>query len=203
MNLPKPYLSHTQMSLWLKSPEQYKQQYFEGHRFEPTPYMRHGQTIAKLIEQNHESVRFVPRLQYPEHEIRTVIAGVPTLSYLDSFENHPRFSFLEYKCSKNEWSQEMVDASSQLLFYAAAIRAAYGSLPSAAHLVWLHTRLVTAVPDSRGVVWEEVGDGVIELTGDAQFFPRVIVADEVDAFEEEIVRVAFEISEAWKLYKQN
>ena len=193
MNLPKNYLSHTQMSLWLKSPEQYKQQYFEGHRFEPTPYMRHGQAIAKLIEQNHESVRFVPRLRYPEHEIRTIIAGVPTLSYLDSFENHPRFSFLEYKCSKNPWDQKMVDASQQMLFYSAAIRAAYGSLPKTAHLVWLHTRLVTAVPDPRGVVWEE---DVIELDGSATILERKIIAEEVDNFEQEIVTVAQQISEA-------
>ena len=196
MNLPKPYLSHTQMSLWLKSPEQYKQQYFEGHRFEPTPYMRHGQAIAKLIEQNHESVRFVPRLRYPEHEIRTVIAGVPTLSYLDSFDTNP-YQFLEYKTSKNKWDSSMVESCDQLRFYACAIKAVYGSLPELCHLVWLRTSVVSEIMDERGVTWQEIGDGRIILTGEAQMFPKVFTAGEIDLFEQKIREIAEQISLAY------
>jgi len=153
--------------------------------------------VAKLLERNDPSVQYVPRLRYPEHEIRTVIAGVPTLSYLDSFDTHP-FRLLEYKTSKNPWTQEMVNTSGQLLFYAAAIRAAYGSLPDSCHLVWLHTETVQKVKDSRGIVWDEIDGEEVVLTGEAQIFPRRILTDEVDAFQIEIRRVAEEISEAWK-----
>lgn len=200
MSPTNPHLSHTQYVLWLKSPEQYRAQYFEGKRFEPTAPMRFGGTVAKLIERNDPNVCFVPRLQYPEHEIRTVIAGVPTLSYLDSFDMHP-FRVLEYKTSKNPWTQEMVEQSTQLLFYAAAVRAAYGALPASTHLVWLRTKTITAVIDERGIVWEEIGGDGVVLSGEAQIFPRIITAEEADAFEVELRRVAEEISEEWERYE--
>lgn len=199
MNLPRPYLSWSQLDLWRHSPEQYKRRYFMNETFEPTAPMRFGKTVAELIEKDHPSVRFVPRLKYPEHKIETRIAGIPTLSFLDSFDNHPP-ALLEYKTGRTEWTPEKVQKHDQILFYCAAIRAAYNILPETVYLVWLPTRVVSAVPDPRGIMWDEIDGEEIALTGEAQIFPRSISVDAVDAFEIEIRRVAGEISKAWKEY---
>lgn len=202
MSPTNPHLSWSQLDVWRRSPTEYARRYFAGERFEPTAPMRFGKDIATLIERNDPSVRFVPRLKYPEHKIETVIAGVPTLSFLDSFDNTPP-ALLEYKTGATMWTAEKVAKHDQLLFYCAAIRAAYNILPKVVHLVWLRTQVVSAVPDERGVVWDEVDGGVISLTGEAVIFPRTIFEDEVNLFEEEIVRVAGEIESAWGVYQND
>jgi RecB family exonuclease len=120
---------------------------------------------------------------------------VPTLSFLDSFQREP-IAFQEYKTGKTPWTQERVDKHGQLLMYCSALRASLGAYPACVHLIWLRTQEVSV---TNGMLRNRE----IELTGEAQIFPRYFTKEELDAFDEELLKVALEISEAYGEYKKN
>ena len=192
--LPKKYLSSSQVELWEKNPARYRYEYFENGKRLETIYLKFGSRIHKMIEDgSHEEM--LPGLPtYPERELRitTEVRGVPVLAYLDG--NDPeRNEFGDYKTGKTPWTQSKLQKAEQMLFYAVILRIRQGRIPSRCGLHWIETR------DDGG---DETGafrnDKTVALTGKYESLYRTFDERELDRMEEKIVRVAREISDAYR-----
>lgn len=191
------------MQCWRTNKERYRREYFEKGRKLDTRELRFGKSIAKMIE-NRDHHTLLPNLiLYPwiEFEIRTDVRGVPILSFLDTC-NHHRGIFREFKTGKvgkdgnPPWTQAKVQKHDQLLFYAVALRAKTGEMPRHCHLDWIET---VDNPVEEGDFWSRV-DRDIKVTGNIKSFQREFDKRELDRMEEEIEKIALEISDAYRKF---
>lgn len=192
--LPKPHLSWSQMSCWLSNPTRYRKEYFEAGEKLDTKYLRFGKGIAGLIEEGKHKELLPDLVVYdkPEFEIKTVVAGVPVLSYLDSYDSVNNV-FREYKTGKLPWNQSRVQKHDQLVFYATALKWSVGKMPEYCDLDWIQTK-------EGGVELEDFwrsNERQINVTGLIKEFHREFDEREVERMENLIVKVATEISEAY------
>lgn len=194
--LPKPYLSYSQIDLWLRSPVQYKKRYFENQQTPTTPELRFGSHIGKLLEDNHKSVSHIRRFDIPEQPLNVTIDGVPFMGFIDTFDSMKK-QIGEYKTGVVPWTQERVNTHKQLDLYSLAVQELFGSVHETCYLVWLPTRKVK--PKTKGLISHEDSHS-IELTGEVVEFERIITQDERDFARKLLVRVANEISEAYQEY---
>ena len=187
--LPTGYISYTQYNLWKKNKERYIKQYFEGADKLDTPYLRFGKRIAEMIE-NGTIKQLLPELdvyEIKEHEIKVKVKDVPILSYLDSYNADDNL-FYEFKTGKIAWTQAKVLKHEQLVFYAMALKWVIGNKPDFCHLVWIETK------DN-----EEMGlSNNINITGKIQKFKRIFSDFEIERMENDIQKVALEISTEYK-----
>lgn len=192
--LPKKYLSASQMELWEKSPDRYRSEYFEKGKKLRTRYLEFGGYIHKMIEDGtyHEHL---PGLRvYSERELRLTaeIRGVPCLSYIDG--NDPvEAEFGDYKTGKAAWTQARLQKSEQMLFYAVMLRVRTGKTPTRCGLHWIETY---DHEDKEQSFWQD--DKQVKLTGRVLTFYRQFDERELDRMEVKILRVAQEISEAYR-----
>ena len=193
--LPKGYLSYSQMTTWQQNKKRYISEYFEKGKRLDTRELRFGKSIAKMIEDG-EHKELLPNLEVysiVESEHRTVIEGVPTLSYLDT-EDPSLNLFKEFKTGKNPWTQAKVEKHKQLPFYATVLTEVRGKRPEYCDLEWIETE------DFAGDgFWGEV-DKSIRVTGRIVSFRRYFLDEEIEAMRQEIRKTAEEISEAYKLF---
>lgn len=202
MNLPKEYLSWSQINCWLKNKEQYRQQYYFGKKSPDTPQMMYGREIAEALENNDPALTHIPRYANPEQSLKVTLDGIPLIGYLDSYDPK-KHAFLEYKTSSNEktWSAVSVRKHDQLTMYSMMIEEQYGKVRNLCHLVELKT------------AWKEYDverefDGMtlvskkrrLELTGEFNMFPRRIEKWERERMKEIIRRVATEIEQDYAAY---
>lgn len=183
--LPKNYLSYSAMTCWLTNKERFRREYFENAEKLETKYLHFGKMAAKAREG-----RELKPGEITEYEIRVEIKGVPILSYLDFYDSNNNI-FEEDKTGKQPWTHTRVHQHEQLVYYATALRAKTGKMPQSCTLNWFETR-------------EHEGGGLhydgVEFTGLVKNFPRVLDERECDRMEELILKVAEEISEAYKKY---
>lgn len=59
MILPKPYLSWSQLTMWVKSPDRYRKEYFESTDKLDTKYLRFGSSFASMVEDLGDIMRRV------------------------------------------------------------------------------------------------------------------------------------------------
>ena len=131
---PRPYLSHTQLSLWERSPAKYKEIYLENGRIPINRGMAFGKMIANALQDdagtddplNDLIIANLPKFDKMEFEIEGTLSGVPLYGKLDSFNNKTKKAFKEYKTGRIPWTQKMVDRSDQITFYCTLIYAKYG-----------------------------------------------------------------------------
>lgn len=195
--LPKPYLSWSQLSCWLQNPARFRKEYFEAGTKLDTKYLRFGKGIAELIETGKHKELLPDLIVYdkPEFEIRTEVFGVPILSYLDSYDSVNNV-FLEFKTGKLPWTQSKVQKHDQLTFYAVALKHSLGNIPKYCDLVWIQTK-------DGGMEIEDFwrsNEKQVNVTGYIKSFHREFDEREISRMEETIVRVAKEISEAYKKF---
>jgi len=139
---PRPYLSYTQMRIWEKSPELYRQIYILGNIQEETAAMRLGKELAEALELNRESdislinyaKIFLPAYPKREFELKHKINGIVMLGKLDGFDPKKRI-IGEYKLGNTKWSQRMADKCDQLTFYETIY---YFKYKRPANFLWLH-----------------------------------------------------------------
>jgi len=194
--LPKPHLSWSQMTCWLSNPVRFRKEYFEAGKKLSTKYLRFGSGIAKLIEEGKHTELIPDLLVYdtPEYEIKTEVLGVPILSYLDSYDSKNNV-FYEVKTGKLPWTRATVIKHGQLVFYATALKHSIGKMPEYCDLQWIETR---DAPKSVETGLQNESDDLINVTGRVLSFHREFHEIEVERMEEQIVRVANEISEAYQ-----
>lgn len=220
--LPKGYLSYSQMTVWETNPERYMREYFLKGKKLDTKYLRFGKGIAKLIEELcvlmeagdslevaveklgtlHNLTDGTKKVLYDldtegisEYEIRTVINGVEVLSFLDKYRSDVNL-FREFKTGKIAWTQVKVQKHEQLPFYASALRAKLGEMPDWCYLDWIETE---EKGDEEETFFSEF-DKKINCTGKIKSFRRVFDERECDRMDDKILRVATEISDAYKAF---
>jgi hypothetical protein len=196
--LPKPHLSWSQLTCWITNPTRYRREYFENGKKLDTKYLTFGKNIATLIE-NGQHKELLPELECydtPEHEIKCLVDGVPILSKLDSYDSEKHI-FREYKTGTQKWDKARVQKHDQLLFYAVALKwsDARGA-PVFCDLDWIETK------ESGGEsvdFWRE-NNKILHITGRIVSFHREFDEREIERMEQLIVKVAYEISDAYQEY---
>ncbi len=184
------------MELWKKNPTRYKYEYFERGKRLKTRYLEFGNKVHEMIE-NGSYHHILPGLTvYPERELKieTTVNGVPVLAFIDGCEPEENI-FGDYKTGKKPWTQQMLQKSEQMLFYATIFRVTTGRMPAHCEIHWLET---TENCDESSTFWKE--DRKLSLTGKTVTFRRHFDERELDRMEAEILKVAMEISEAYKQF---
>ena len=195
--LPRKYLSWSQLSCWQTNKARYRKEYFENSDKLDSHYMRFGKGIAKLIETG-EHKELLPDLviyDKPEFKIQCDVAGIPILSFLDSYNSFENV-FREYKTGKHPWTQSKVQRHDQLVFYATALKWSVGKMPEFCDLDWIET-----VEDNGATedFWRKTGH-IIHVTGRIFSFHREFDERETERMEQLLIRTAEEISEAYVSY---
>lgn len=185
--LPTGYVSYSQCMMWLQNPERYRKEYFDGQDKLDTKYLRFGKGAAQAREN-----RVLKPGEITEFEVRVDVRGVPVLSFIDFYDSNNNI-FEEDKTGKHPWTQSRVQKHEQLPFYATVLRAKTGKMPQSCKLNWFQTK----ENDEVGGLQNE-----IEFTGVEKPFTREFDERECDRIEDMIVKVANEISEAYKQYIQ-
>jgi len=157
--------------------------------------MRYGKGIAKLIEAG-EHKTLLPELvlyEKPEFKIQCDIAGIPILSFLDTYNPEVNV-FREYKTGKHPWTQTKVQRHDQLVFYATALKWSTGKMPEFCDLDWIETVEDNAAAEED--FWRKNGK-IIHVTGRIFSFHREFDERETERMEQLIIRTAEEISNAY------
>ena len=196
--LPKKHLSWSQIELWLKSKSEYQKRYFEGKKGYTTKYMSYGSRLGELIaardifdftEAETKVYSSLPKMDIYEYRIESEKDGfdfpVNVLAFVDAAKSDLS-EIHEYKTSKNPWSQSKVDSHGQLDIYAWGVYEKTGKIPKV-KLYWIETT--------------EHENGKIEATGKVEEFERVVTIEQIGAIKELILKVAGEISEAYKKWQ--
>lgn len=208
-DLPKGYLSYSQINMWLKSPNSYRKAYFQGKKTFDTAYTRFGKNIASELENEHiedEILSQVPRFSNPEEKIELEIEGVPFLGFIDSY-NPDIQAFREYKTGirnksgKSPWDIQKVYTHLQLPLYSLAIQEQFGNVQDKCYLDWIETEWIEKEIEFEGHILKS-GDKELRLTGYVETFERIIPQAERDATKELLVKVAQEISDDYKEFKK-
>ncbi len=167
IQLPRGYLSYSQMVLWQSHPERYAKIYFDGRDElrHDNKGMAYGKVVADALEAGAQTddlltdaaMLILPKYDIMDKEIRTELPTsrgyIPLLGKPDSMDSST-FSFLEYKTGKNAWTQASAQKHSQLLFYATCIYLAHKVVPPSVKLVWIETEWVDDVVKPTGRVEE-------------------------------------------------
>jgi hypothetical protein len=201
--LPKPHISWSQLQCWLSSPARYRREYFENGRKLDTKFLQFGKNIAKLIEEGKHK-ELLPDLETydsPEYEIKTDIIGtyndqlysIPILSFLDTYDSK-RNVLREFKTGKIPWTMAKVQKHDQLTFYAVGLKWKIGAIPEYCDLDWIETFEEGPVDFFRD------SGKIVNVTGRVISFHREFDEREIERMEGTIVRVAWEISQAYQAY---
>jgi hypothetical protein len=105
----KNYLSYSQYTCFLQSPNEYKKRYIDGIRLN-NKYLDFGKLAHEQFEKEETE-------DCKELKVECDFYGIPLLGYLDGF-NEKKKRIKEHKTGKSKWTQKMVDSSEQLTFYA-------------------------------------------------------------------------------------
>ncbi len=183
------------MSCWLTNPVRYRKEYFECGDKLNTKYLRFGSGIHKMIEDGTHKTLLPDLVVYDknEFEIRCVINGVPTLSYIDSYDEVNNV-FRDTKTGKIPWTQAKVQKSDQLTFYATVLKHSTGKMPLFCHLDWIET--MEGETEEHGLHNEKQ----INVTGVVKSFRREFDEREIKRMEKLIVKVASDISVAYRKF---
>jgi len=232
MILPKPYMSWSQLTMWLKSPDRYRKEYFESTAKLDTKYLRFGSAFANMVEDLGRLMENIPNRaaaiqelsrEYPMSEgMREVLmeldingiseyqignsmrAGdstpvckvggiVPCFSFLDIYK--PQLNVIrEYKTGKAPWTRAKVLKHDQLLFYAVMLIATGKPMPEYCDLDWIETRETQSESQD---FWRE-GSKILDVTGRIISFRREFDEREIERMETTIIKVAWEISDAYQ-----
>lgn len=202
--LPKGYLSYSAMSLWQRSPEQYRARYYENAPDFDSPELTFGKHIAKMLEDSHESVAHVPRLPVAEYPFMVEISGVMVKGYIDTFDPE-KIAFAEYKTGHLDpsgnppWNVVKVRQHGQLTLYSCALEIIHKKVDPLCELIWLETEFV----EKTRTFGKHVLRGhsrELKLTGRIERFPRKITKWERTRMKNLVRDVAEEISEDYKKY---
>lgn len=201
INLPRGYLSHSQMTLFERDPKLYAKLYFDG-RDELRPYskaMDYGKKIAEALEHMQETgevvadtaMGYVPKYDEMEYQIDTELktqwGWLPLMGKLDTFDPDS-YAFRDTKTGKVAWTEKRAQDHDQLHFYTMLIFCKFGALPPSAHIDWIET-------------FEE--DGEVKPTGRVESFETNIGMSEVLAIMARATLVAKDIEVAWAVHVPN
>lgn len=192
---PRGYLSHTQIELWLKSPQTYINQYILGQDKQiESAAMAYGKKTSLALENGVETgdtlldtvVAILPAYSEREASLRATMptqkGSVDLLGVLDTYDpKAPRFR--EYKTGRVPWTQGRADKHRQLPHYAAIIYLLTKKLPTEVWLDWAQTEWV---------------DGDVRFTGNIKSFNVKLGLGEIFEYMALASRVAREIDAEYR-----
>lgn len=184
---PRPYLSWTQLDLWEKSPDRYKQTYIYDDKMRPNMGMSFGKIMADALETGDTTgdaildlvIAKIPKFGVMECELDAEIKdGKNTIKLFSKIDTAKRTlsAFKEYKTGQAEWTKSKANDFGQITFYATAIFLKTGKIPKDIELVH--------VPTKKG------NNGQIEATG--EILRYTTTRDMID-----ILRMIVRIKKAW------
>lgn len=202
IQLPKGYLSYSQIQMWLKDRPRYERIYFAGEDAKFTNAgMDFGKEVASALEDGRDTgdlltdaaMLLVPKYDIADKEIRVEMKtkdGVVVLVGRPDTMDSNSFDFREYKTGKTKWTLSKAMKHPQLKFYAMLIYVKFGKLLKQCHLDWIETAMT-----------EEIIDGFpvkrIQPTGKVETFRVPLTLNDVLQTMAETARVAKEIEVAW------
>jgi len=198
IQLPKGYLSYSQIQLWQSDKERYKEIYF-NNRDElrvSNAGMDFGKEVATALEHgNHVedvltdiAMDLLPKYDIADQEI---VAEMKTKDGWITIKGRPdtmdskSFAFREYKTGKVKWTQKKAESALQLKIYAVLIYIVHKKILHEAHLDWIETH--------------ETPEG-IKPTGRVESFRVPITFNAILETMALITRVAKEIETEWVTY---
>jgi hypothetical protein len=192
--LPTGYLSYSQYTCWKTSPGRYRREYFEGGKKLDTKYLRFGKEFAEKLERGE--ILNMPSYHNPEVKMIVIVAGVPTIGYIDDMDKIAPHPFNEYKTGKIPWTAKKVQKHEQLPWYSMQIKWSNEArvISPYCNLVWVET-----VENLEGTFWDRA-DKALKTTGRIEIFRRDFDEREIERLEKDVVKVALEISEAYRAF---
>jgi hypothetical protein len=210
-NLPKGYLSHSSMSLWHSSKDQYRKKYYGSDTYDlDTVYTRLGKEVAEILEdpkakKKHPQLKKVPAYKIAEHQIEQVIDGVPIKGFVDSFDPEKK-RIIEYKTGIRKdgvapWDTVKVKKHNQVLLYALCTKEATGEVDKNTKLIWLETAWLEKceVTEFNNQSFTSCNP-TLQLTGHFEVFKRKLEDWEFDWMRSYIVKTATAISDDYTAY---
>lgn len=194
IQLPKPYLSYSQMDLWKRNKASYKQKYFDGRDdlFSSNRAMDYGKVVADLLERDerHDDVLtdtamfLLPKYDVRDKEFRAIVTSdteeVEILIKPDSLDSATH-NFYEYKTGKVPWTIKKAQNHLQMHYYAVGIFFTHQKIPTAS-LIWIETEHV---------------ENEVKPTGKIEEFPVHIDLETISWCANDIINVAKEIELEW------
>lgn len=186
LELPRGYISWSQLTGWESSPERYIRHYIYHEETYVTKEMCFGGYIARELEKGKSDnllidmlVSVVPKYAKSEYKLDVDLEGIKLFGIFDSFCPKTK-NIIEYKTGKAPWTQKRADEHGQLHFYALMVWLKYKKIPKV-KLVWIQTIS---------------GDG-IEITGEVKEFEVEIKLIDILKMANRIKKVAYEIAQAY------
>lgn len=207
LNLPKGYLSHSQIESWTKSKPDYRKRYYEGRSMYITPELEFGKLVGgqyealhkdESVDLTHPVIGKIPRGTTPEYELKCELRGVPVLGYIDSFKDSD-LKIHELKTGKTPWTQTRVDRHKQLKMYCACVKSIHGKHNPYVDLHWLVTE---NYEDDEMIDGIPVGTRRIRLTGELETFHTTVMYNDIIEYEKHVEQVAREISEDYTMWRR-
>jgi hypothetical protein len=195
IQLPRTYLSYSQMVLWQSDPRRYEEIYMDGRDELRTSNsgQEYGKVVATALEHGRDTgdlltdsaLLLLPKYDVADQEIRVDLKtthGWLQLVGKPDTRNSLTHAFREYKTGKHPWTAKKAQDHGQMRFYAMLIYLKFGVLLKDAHLDWIET---------------EQGEDGIRPTGRVQSFRVTFTLNDILKTMAEATRVALEIESAY------
>jgi len=208
-NLPKPYLSYSQYTIWKSSKDSYRKRYYLKEAPFTSPETLFGNKIGDMVEnEEHMDDDVVSQIiNYPckEYKVETEHEGLQLLGYIDQFDDK-ELRIMEMKTGhknkqgKSPWDRMKVRKHKQLVFYSMLVKLKHGTVHEEVILQWLETEFAQDSREFDGHTLTTKSRN-LKLTGNIETFKRTIKDWEIDNMLEDVLLVAAEITEDYELWK--
>lgn len=191
------YISYSQHSKWKKSIKDYVKSYFFGERFEGNAYTEFGSLIGESLENDDYSefteneqlvLEGVTRLDEFERQIKFDLGEFYVMGFIDT-NDKACTTIVDYKTGDlNKVAVYEDDDYDQLAIYAGALEQETGKLPKKA---WVE--LIERTGNAFRGETLKLGTSVVQI-------PQDISKKRIKAVKEDVVRVATEISDFYRVF---
>ncbi len=201
IQLPRAYISYSQIQLWMNDRERYKALYFDN-RDElriTNKGMEFGKETATALENDERvedavmdiAMSMLTKYDVADKEIKadmkTKDGAITLLGKPDSMDSVTH-DFVEYKTGRVPWTRAKAQKHPQMVFYAMLIYVAYGTKLNSALLEWIET-------------FEE--NGVVKPTGRVEKFPVTFMFRDILDCMAQTTKVAKEIEAAYAVHERD
>ena len=205
--LPKPYLSYSAYTLWKSNKEEYRRRYYENIKPFDTAETIFGKSIAQHLEDGGKIDKVITPAK-AEYKITVEIdEGLHLLGYLDGFDPDT-LAITEFKTGhlskdkKVPWNNVKVKKHKQLDFYAMLVNEKFGRFNPFVTLQWMETEFVKKKVDFDGHELETESKE-LRLTGKVVTFKRRILKREIEKIKQDVIQVALEITNDYKIWTES
>ena len=208
------YISYSQYTKWKESKRKYIRRYFFGEKEDAGAYAEFGTKVGEALEHNDFSgfskedqkfLKTIPRLTEFEREVDLYFdEGFRLMGYIDSNDISSMLvvgpdspssvnishNVIDYKTGDIEDKKEFYASKDykQLKLYGEALKQETGMYPG---------KLEVVLIGRKGNAFK---GQPLELTREFVTIPQVIDPDEIEEIKKDVVKVAKEISECYKLF---